>query len=70
MYDHTPRGIQFIRAAIADLQDLGELAKLREFARDQWGEDPELYSELEALLDHRQAEIEGRPGTQIPLPLE
>jgi len=29
------------RAAIADLADLGELAKLRDFAREQWGEDPE-----------------------------
>ena len=57
------------RAAIADLADLGELAKLRDFAREQWGEDPEFYPELEALLDHRQAELEERPGTQIGLPL-
>jgi hypothetical protein len=28
MYRHTPRGIQLIRAAVADLEDLGELAKL------------------------------------------
>jgi hypothetical protein len=67
MYDQTPRGIQFIHAAIADLS---ELAKLRDFAREQWGEAPEIYPELVALLEHRQAELEQRPGTQIPLPFQ
>ena len=70
MPNHTPRGIQFIRVAIADLEDLGELAKLRDFAREQWGDDAEIYTDLEALIDHRQAELEGRPGTQLPLPLD
>ena len=69
MTDSMPRGIQFIHAAIADIADLREVARLREFAREQWGDDPEFYPELEALLDHRQAELEERPGTQIPLPL-
>lgn len=64
-----PRGFQFIRAAIADVEDLGELAKLREFAREQWRGDS-LYPELEALLDQREAEIACRPGTQIRLPLD
>ena len=70
MLDFTPRGFQFIRAAIAQLDDLGELAKLRDVAREQWGDDPELYPELETLLEHRQAELEERPGTQISLPLD
>ena len=70
MRHDTPRGIQFIRAAIARVADVGELARLREFAREQWADDPEFYVELEALLDHREAELEGRPGSQLPLPLD
>ena len=70
MLDFTPRGFEFLRAAIAQVVELGELAKLRAVAREQWGDDPEFYPQLEALLDHRQAELEERPGTQIPLPLD
>jgi len=65
---NTPRGFQLIRAAIADIKDLGELAKLRALAREQWGDDPQ-HAELEALLDKRAAEVAGAPGTQLPLPL-
>lgn len=65
---NTPRGFQLIRAAIADIEDLGELAKLRDLAREQWGDDPQ-HAELEALLDRRTAEVAGAAGTQIPLPL-
>ena len=66
----TPRGVQLIRTAIARVEDLGELARLRAFTREQWGDDPEFYLELEALLDHRQAELERSPGSQLPLPLD
>jgi hypothetical protein len=64
----TPRGFQLIRTAIADVDDVVELTKLRDLAREQWGEDPR-HSELEALLDARAGELAGTPGTQIPLPL-
>ena len=67
--ESVPRGLQFIRAAIAIVRDLDELAKLREFAREQWGHDP-VYAELEERLGRRRAEIEGRPDIQIPLPLD
>ena len=67
MQRNTPRGFQLIRAAIADIEDLGELAKLRDLAREQWGDDPQ-HAELEALLDRRAAEVSGEAGTQIPLP--
>lgn len=68
MSRNTPRGVQFIRAAIATTGDVGELARLRDLAREQWDGDP-LLEGLEALIGERQAEIEGRPGTQIALPL-
>jgi hypothetical protein len=70
MGTNPPRGFQFLRAAIATLHDSGELGRVREFAREQWGDDPEIYPELELLLDQRQAELEGRPGVQLPLPLD
>ena len=69
MSEAVPRGLQFIRAAIAIVRDLDELEKLRAFAREQWGHDP-LHAELEGRLDQRQAELEGRPGAQIWLPLD
>jgi hypothetical protein len=46
---------------------LGELARLRDFVLEQWGDDP-LSAELEATLDRREAEITQRASTQIPLP--
>jgi hypothetical protein len=68
MSTNPPRGFQFLRTAIATVVDLGELGRVREFAREQWADDPEIYPQLEALLDQRQAELEGRPGVQMPLP--
>ncbi len=70
MSTNAPRGFQFVRAAIAGVRDLRELATLHAFAREQWGDDPVYASELEALFNQRQAEIERRPATQLPLPLD
>jgi hypothetical protein len=70
MSTNTPRGAEFIRAAIAGIEDLGELARLREFAREQWADDDALWAELEAMFERREAEIEARPWTQLPLPLD
>ena len=70
MSTNTPRGFHFVRAAIAGLTDVGELGKLRAFVREQWGDDLEVCAQLEALLDQREAELEGRVGTQLPLPLD
>lgn len=69
MSHHTPRGFDLIRTAIATLDDVGELEKLRALAREQWGDDPRL-AELEALIDQRVAEVAGAPGAQLPLPIE
>ena len=70
MSTNPPRGFEFLRAAIAGVTDLGELERLRAFAREQWGDDLLYAPELEALFDRRQAEIEARPWTQLPLPLD
>ena len=70
MSTNRPRGFQFIHAAVAAIRDVGELEKLRVFARDAWGDDPVYAAELEALFDRREAEIEGRLGAQLPLPLD
>ena len=70
MGTNTPRGFQFLRAAIATLEDLGELGRVREFAREQWGDDEALWPELEEVFERREAEIEARPWTQLPLPLD
>ena len=71
---NTPRGFQLIRAAIADLEDLGELAKLRDLAREQWGDDPQHADHaVAAALDMLEAldalnarwRAEGRPPVDI-----
>ena len=70
MSTNEPRAFQFIRAAVAGLRDVDELNRLRAFAREQWGQDPVYADELETLFDRRLAELEGKLGTQLPLPLD
>lgn len=69
MSRHTPRGFELIRSAIATVDDLGELTKLRALAREQWGDDPR-HAELEALIERRAVEITGAAGAQLPLPID
>jgi len=64
-----PRPLQFLRAAILAVESTRELERLRELARDEWG-DHARYHDIEMLLERRAAEVEGRAGTQLALPLE
>ena len=51
------------------MESTRELERLRELARDEWG-DHARYHDIEMLLERRAAEVEGRAGTQLALPLE
>jgi hypothetical protein len=64
-----PRPLQFLRAAIDAVENPRELEKLRELAREQW-RDHARYQEIEMLLEHRAAQLEGRVATQLALPLD
>ena len=69
MSTQFPRPLQFLRAAILAVESTRELERLRELARDEWG-DHARYHDIEMLLERRAAEVEGRAGTQLALPLE
>jgi hypothetical protein len=64
-----PRPLQFLRAAIVAVENRRELDKLRELAREQ-GRDHARYDQIEVLLEHRAAQLDGRAATQLALPLD
>ena len=65
----TPRPLQLLHSAIRVVTTKRELKKLRDMARDEWG-DHARYPDIEAQFERRVAELEGRGGTQLALPLD
>jgi len=62
----STRPLQLLCAAIAAVESVHELDKLRDLAREQWS-DHVPYADIEALLEHRAAQLEGRAATQLAL---
>jgi hypothetical protein len=63
------RPLLLLRAAIVAVESTRELEQLRVVAREEWS-DHARYSDIEALLDHRAAQLEDRAATQLALPLD
>jgi hypothetical protein len=65
----STRPLQLLCAAIAAVDSPRELEKLRDLAREQWI-DHAPFGQIQALLEHRAAQLDGRAATQLAFQLD